>query len=138
MTDSDWAVKHSTSGFVFVLSHAAVSWGSKKQTSVALSSSEAELMEGSEHRGSQGGRLLPLVPGRARLYTDPLPTKLAMDNQAGIAIAYNPELHTKTKHMIQRRHFFVRELVEQQRISAPSSRRCQRTTGPISSQSPCR
>ena len=51
-------------------------------------------------------------------YTDPLPTKLAMDNQAGIAIAYNPELHTKTKH-IQRRHFFIRELVEQQRISVP-------------------
>ena len=23
-------------------------------------------------------------------YIDPLPTKLAMDNQAGIAIAYNP------------------------------------------------
>ena len=41
-----------------------------------------------------------------------------MDNQAGIAIAYNPELHTKTKH-IQRRHFFIRELVEQQRISVP-------------------
>ena len=41
-----------------------------------------------------------------------------MDNQAGIAIAYNPELHTKTKH-IARRHFFIRGLVEQQRISVP-------------------
>ena len=41
-----------------------------------------------------------------------------MDNQAGIAIAYNPELHTKTKH-IARRHFFIRELVEEQRISVP-------------------
>ena len=49
-------------------------------------------------------------------YTDPLPTKLAMDNQAGIAIAYNPELHTKTKH-IARRHFFIRELVEEQRLA---------------------
>jgi hypothetical protein len=39
MTNSDWAVKHSTSGFVFVLNKAAISWGSKKQTSiVALSS----------------------------------------------------------------------------------------------------
>jgi hypothetical protein len=36
-SDSDWAVKHSTSGFVFVLNQAAVSWGSKKQKSVALS-----------------------------------------------------------------------------------------------------
>ena len=41
-----------------------------------------------------------------------------MDNQAGIAIAYNPELHTKTKH-IARRDFFIRELVEEQRITVP-------------------
>ena len=39
-----------------------------------------------------------------------------MDNQAGIAIAHNPELHTKTKH-IARRHFFIRELVEEQRLA---------------------
>jgi hypothetical protein len=115
MTDSDWAVKHSTSGFVFMLNKAAISWGSKKQTSVALSSCEAELMAGSEaakeaiyHRRYQ-----------AELgYADPKPTKLAMDNQGSIAIAYNPELHTKTKH-IARRHFFIRELVEDQQISVP-------------------
>ena len=48
MTNLDWAVKHSTSGFVFMLNKAAIAWGSKKQTSVALSSCEAELMAGSE------------------------------------------------------------------------------------------
>ena len=44
-----------------------------------------------------------------------------MDSQAGIAITYNPELHsiTKTKHIQRRQHFFIRELVEQQRISVP-------------------
>ena len=51
-------------------------------------------------------------------YVNLVPTRLGMDNQAGIAIAYNPEQHTKTKH-IQRRHFFVRELVEENRISVP-------------------
>ena len=51
-------------------------------------------------------------------YTDPLPTKLGMDHHVGIAIAHNPELHTKTKH-IQRCHFFIREVVKQQRISVP-------------------
>jgi hypothetical protein len=51
-------------------------------------------------------------------YPNPLPTSLAMDNQAGIALSYNPELHAKTKH-IARRHFFIRELVEEQRISVP-------------------
>ena len=38
MTDSDWAVKHSTSGWVFHYSQAAIAWGTKKQKSVALSS----------------------------------------------------------------------------------------------------
>jgi hypothetical protein len=48
MTDSDWATRHSTSGNVFVLNRAAVSWGSKKQKTVALSSCEAEIVAASE------------------------------------------------------------------------------------------
>ena len=44
--------------------------------------------------------------------------KLAMDNQAGRDLAYNPEHHSKTKH-IQRRHYFVREMVEDFRITVP-------------------
>ena len=84
-----------------MLNKAAISWGSKKQTSVALSSCEAELMAGSEAaKEAVYFRRYQEELG----YTDPLPTALAMDNQAGIAIAYNPELHTKTKH-IARRHF---------------------------------
>ena len=35
-SDSDWAVKHSTSGYTFALGSATVSWLSKKQPSVAL------------------------------------------------------------------------------------------------------
>ena len=43
---------------------------------------------------------------------------LGCDNKAAIDLAYNPEHHQKTKH-IQRRHFFVRELVEEKRINVP-------------------
>ena len=43
---------------------------------------------------------------------------MGMDNQAGRELAYNPEHHAKTKH-IQRRHFFVRELVEDFRVTVP-------------------
>ena len=57
-----------------------------------------------------------------------------MNNQAGIAIAYNPELHTKTKH-IARRHFFTRELVEEQRITVPFVKTVD-NCGPTSSPSP--
>jgi hypothetical protein len=49
---------------------------------------------------------------------DAEPTSMGMDNQAGRELAYNPEHHAKTKH-IQRRHFFVRELVEEFQITVP-------------------
>eukprot|EP00965_Chrysotila_dentata_P005251 172443-Pleurochrysis_carterae.AAC.1 len=35
-SDSDWATRHSTSGYVFMYSQAVISWASKKQPSVAL------------------------------------------------------------------------------------------------------
>ena len=40
--------KHSTSGYLFTMAKAAISWGSKKQSSIALSSCEAEIMAASE------------------------------------------------------------------------------------------
>ena len=46
------------------------------------------------------------------------PIALAVDNQAAIALSYNPELHSRTKH-IDRRHFFVRECVENMQIRVP-------------------
>eukprot|EP00966_Prymnesium_polylepis_P256319 5921212-Prymnesium_polylepis.1 len=46
------------------------------------------------------------------------PIVMGMDNKAGIDLAYNPEHHQKTKH-IERRHFYLRELVEDLRITVP-------------------
>eukprot|EP00966_Prymnesium_polylepis_P145754 3366765-Prymnesium_polylepis.1 len=48
MTDSDWATKYSTTGWVFQYCRAAVSWGCEKQKAVALSSCETEIMAASE------------------------------------------------------------------------------------------
>ena len=45
-------------------------------------------------------------------------TKVATDNSAARDLAYNPEHHEKTKH-IERRHFYVRELVEDHEIVVP-------------------
>ena len=39
-------------------------------------------------------------------------------NKSAIDTAYNPEHHTKMKH-VERRHFFVRELVENMLIRVP-------------------
>ena len=44
--------------------------------------------------------------------------RLSLDNKAAIDSSYNPENHSRTKH-IDRRHYFVRELVESNRIVVP-------------------
>ena len=46
------------------------------------------------------------------------PVTLSADNQAAIDLAYNPEHHQRTKH-IARRHFFIRELVENLQMNVP-------------------
>eukprot|EP00965_Chrysotila_dentata_P185853 6135887-Pleurochrysis_carterae.AAC.1 len=114
-SDSDWATKHSTSGYVFMYNQAAISWSSKKQPSVALSSCEAEIIAASEATKEA-------VYLRA-LFTDlgfaaDEPTSLSLDNKSAIDLAYNPEHHQRSKH-IDRRHFFVRERVEAHDITIP-------------------
>jgi len=114
-SDSDWGVRHSTSGWQFTYAQAVVSWGSKKQTSVALSSAEAEIMAASE-AAKEAISLSKFL--RELGYGDGSPVEMGMDNQAAIALSYNPEFHSRTKH-IDRRHFFVRECVENLQLRVP-------------------
>ena len=46
------------------------------------------------------------------------PTRLHLDCKAAIDTAYNPEHHSKLKH-VQRRHFFIRQVVEDHQIIVP-------------------
>ena len=90
MSDSDWAVRHSTSGCVFTYMNAAISWGSRKQATVALSSCEAEIVAASEAaKEALALRMLLADLG----FGDDAPTRLAVDNQSAITCAYNPEHH---------------------------------------------
>ena len=43
MTDSDWSTRRSTSGFAFMLGGAVISYLSKKQPTIAMSSTEASV-----------------------------------------------------------------------------------------------
>ena len=115
MSDSDWAVKHSTSGMVFMLNHATVSWGTKKQVSVALSSCEAEIMAASE-AAKEAVYLNSFLDELGEATADPV--ALHVDNMGARDLAYNPEHHQKTKH-IERRHFYIRELVENLQVTVP-------------------
>ena len=114
-SDSNWAVRQSTSGAVFMLANAAISWSSKRQPCVALSSCEAELVAGSE--AAKEAVHLGRLTGELGMGSD-LPVPLRMDNAAARATAYNPEHHAKVKH-IERRHFFIRDMVESLVIEVP-------------------
>ena len=108
-SDADWAGdvddRHSTSGNVFSLARGAVSWLSKKQATVALSTAEAEYVALST--ATQEAIWL------RRLLTDvgePLEESIVIheDNQGAIAMAKNPVGHARTKH-IDICYHFVRE-----------------------------
>ena len=114
-SDSDWGVKHSTSGHTFHMGSATISWASKKQTSVALSSCEAEIMAGSE-AAKEAIYLSNFLRELGLNLSGPPPLK--MDNKSAIDLAYNPEHHARTKH-IDRRHYFIRECVENGRLRVP-------------------
>ena len=116
MADADWSVRHSTSGYVFTLSRAAISWGSKRQPTIALSSCEAEIMAASE--AAKEAVYLDRLLSELDMKPSPDPIHLSLDNKAAIDSSYNPENHSRTKH-IDRRHYFIRELVESNRIVVP-------------------
>ena len=115
MSDANWAVQHSTMGNVFMMHQAGISWSSRKQDSVSLSTCEAEIVAASE--AAKEAVYVAAFSNELGIM-DSEPIDLFVDNKAAIDLAYNPEHHQKTKH-IQRRHFFVRELVEEKRINVP-------------------
>jgi len=114
--DADWASdvndRKSTSGFVFMLGGAAISWSSKKQTSVALSSTEAEYIAAAHATKEVVWLRRLLTELGLDLHSS---TILHVDNQSAIAIARNPEFHDRTKH-IEVRHHFLRHKVEDKEI----------------------
>ena len=115
-SDASWEVRFSTSGWAIYWQSAVVAWGSRKQDSVALSSCEAEIIALSEaskdmvfHRR--------LVSGISKSHVNG-PTPLATDNKAARDLAFNPEHHNRTKH-VERRHFYVRDMVEKFELTVP-------------------
>lgn len=102
----DKSTGRSTTGVVCIYAGGAISWLSQRQTSVAISTTEAEVVAASE-----AAREILWVK---RLLSDIVKfsdkPQLQVDNEAALKLAQNPELHRRTKH-IRTRHFFVRELV---------------------------
>jgi len=112
-TDADWGSgedRRSVSGYVFMINGAAVSWASKKQPSVALSSTEAEyvaLTQGVK----QSVWLGELLQDLGALNHQHEIRLLHCDNPGAIALTKNPEYHARTKH-IDIQYHFIRQDVE--------------------------
>lgn len=109
--DADWATdkedRKSTTGFVFMIAGAPVTWKSKKQQTVALSSTEAEYMSLAECAKEAIWLMQVLQELRVPLTRKPA---LHIDNVGAEILAAHPAYHERTKH-IDLRHHFVRDLM---------------------------
>ena len=113
MSDSDWSVHKSISGYVFFLAGAAVAFLSKKQPCIAMSSTEAEIMAAS--LAALEAVYLRVLLSEIGL-TQHDPTDLGIDNKGAYDMALDYVSNSKTKH-IERRHLKIRELVEEMQVA---------------------
>ncbi|KAC9923453.1 hypothetical protein E3N88_45071 [Mikania micrantha] len=115
-TDSDYARdtddRKSTSGYVCILSNAAISWSSRKQEIVTLSSTEAEYVAATScacHSVWLKG-ILEEIGGENIGVID-----IQCDNSSTIKLSKNPVLHRRTKHIDVRFHY-LRDLVNEGKV----------------------
>lgn len=116
-SDADWGAnpddRRSISGFAFLVGNGIVVWSSKKQTTVALSTMEAEYMAisyATRHAIWLRALLAELT------FTQDGPTTINADNQSAIALSKDNVNHSRSKH-IDIRHHFIRECILADTIS---------------------
>ncbi|KAD3337079.1 hypothetical protein E3N88_32599 [Mikania micrantha] len=112
-SDSDYAgcklTRKSTSGGCQFLGNCLVSWQSKKQTSVATSTAEAEYIAAA----SCTSQILWLQTQLLDYGIKESKTLLLMDSASALCIVKNPVQHSRTKH-IEIRHHFIRDCFEKE------------------------
>jgi hypothetical protein len=119
-SDADWGgdkeTRRSTTGVVFMLTGAAIYWKSKLQSSVAMSTCEAELNALVEAvREALWLRLLFAELCHGGNDTDVGATEIFEDNQAAMLIAKDHRFFERVKHVAMR-YFFMREQIAAKNI----------------------
>lgn len=116
-TDSDWAGdkndRKSISGYVFKVFGNTVSWASRKQATVSLSSTEAEYI--SLGQGISEAKWLRSLLNEIGVECVS-PTIIQVDNQSCIRVAEESRDHKRMKH-INVKFNFIREAVQNKEIA---------------------
>jgi transposase InsO family protein len=113
--DADYAgdldTRKSTTGYLFVLSNGAISWNSKRQPTVAASTTEAEYMAAA----AAVKEALWLRKLCESMDIPINPVKIHCDNQSAIKLLRNPIFSVRSKH-IDVAHHFARERVQSKEV----------------------
>ena len=101
----------SMTGYTFLSAGAAITWGSRKQTLTALSSTEAECLALTE--ASQETVWLRTLLSELK-FPQLEPTPIMEDNQGTIALTENPQFHRRSKHFNPKLHFIRDQITDKQ------------------------
>lgn len=113
-SDSDWAgdsiTRKSTSGYLFKLCGGPISWQSRKQSCVALSTAEAEFIALANciQEALWLNNILSIFMNNNSI-------QINVDNQSAIHIAKNNQFHKRTKH-IDIKFKFIRDCIEKKLV----------------------
>ena len=103
----------STTGYLVKMGTGAISWSSKLQSIVTLSTTEAEYVAAV----SAAQELLWMRNLMTEMgYTLPTSSTLGIDNQSALSVAKDPEHHGRMKHL-DLRYYWLRDVVNQGIIS---------------------
>ena len=90
------------SGYIFTIDGGAVSWSSKKQSIVVLSTTEAKYIAAA-HAAKEALWLRTFIMEITRPHT--CPVTIYCDNQSAISVSKKNQFHARTKHIDICHHF---------------------------------
>ena len=117
-SDADWAShlhRHSISGFVYFIGGGIVSWSSKKQPIITLSSTESEYVA-LTHSSKDILWIHKFLSELSSIFSFDLPTTLFCDNQGAIRLSKDSTFHARTKHIDVHFHF-IRQTISSGNIT---------------------
>ncbi|XP_060190827.1 secreted RxLR effector protein 161-like [Lycium barbarum] len=107
--------RKSTSGYVFLLSDGAMSWSSKKQSCISLSTMEAEYMDLAS-AVQEVVWLKKFLKHLLDIVENAKPVLIYCDGEAAISSTKDPKFHCKTKH-IDIKYNYARDMVRRKVVN---------------------